>query len=168
MLRPARPDELPALVVIDDEASELYAEAGIVFGLAPDHPFVLDESVRWERAIALGLAHVAVDAQGSIMGFVTLGMVDGQPYVDQLAVRPAAMRQGMGSALLKTAIAWSGGRPLWLTTYAHLPWNRPYYERHGFVAVEESDCGPEICAILAKQRAALPAPDQRIAMARRP
>ena len=33
------------------------------------------------------------------------------------------------------AIAWAGGEPLWVTTYGHIPWDRPFYERHGFLAV---------------------------------
>jgi hypothetical protein len=51
-----------------------------------------------------------------------------------------------------------------LTTYAHLPWNRPFYESAGFVVVPVSECPPEMVAILDDQRRWLPAPDQRIAM----
>lgn len=165
-LRLARTDELPKLLAIDDEASELYAHAGLEIALAKDHPFVVAESVRWARAIARQLAHVAVDGHDEPMGFMTLGFVDGEPYVDQLAVRPIAMRRGVGSTLLGQALSWCAPRSLWLTTYAHLPWNRRYYERHGFVLVPEGECGPELLAILDEQRAALPDPDERIAMVR--
>jgi len=53
-----------------------------------------------------------------------------------------------------------------MTTYTHLPWNRPFYERHGFVRVPESACPRGIVAILDDQRRALPAPHERIAMLR--
>jgi ribosomal protein S18 acetylase RimI-like enzyme len=76
------------------------------------------------------------------------------------------MRQGIGRRLLERAIEWAGGESLWLTTYAHIPWNRPFYERHGFVTIPESACPPGIVAILDDQRKALPAPHQRIAMRR--
>jgi GNAT superfamily N-acetyltransferase len=165
-LRLARADELPKLVAIDDEASELYAQAGLEIVLTKDHPFVVAESVRWARAIAQSLAHVAVDGQDEPIGFMTLGFVDGEPYLDQLAVRPSAMRRGIGSALLRQAFSWCAPRSLWLTTYSHLPWNRRYYERHGFVRVPEAECGPELRAILEEQRAALPDPGERIAMVR--
>lgn len=168
LLRLARPDELRAIVAIDDAASELYADAGLHLALGPDHPFVVDESVRWARAIANGLAHVAVDAGDRLVGFMTLGLVDDAPYLDQLAVHPHAMRRGIGRALMQRAFAWSGARALWLTTYAHLPWNQPYYERHGFVVVPEAACGPQMKRILASQRAALPEPDSRVAMVRSP
>jgi GNAT superfamily N-acetyltransferase len=162
--RLARSGELQELVAIDDAASALYSEAGLGVLLEPDHPFVLAETSRWARAIAAGLAHVAVDPEDSPIGFMTLGFVDGAPYLDQLSVRPQAMRRGVGRALVAQALSWSAPRPLWLTTYSHLAWNRPFYERCGFVVVPEHECGPELRSILKDQRAALPAPEQRIAM----
>lgn len=167
-LRMARPNELPKLVDIDDDASVVYVQAGIKIKLDKNHPFVVAESVRWARAIERGLAHVAVDRDDEPIGFATFGFVDGEPYLDQIAVRVRHMRRGIGAALLDRAISWSNGRPLWLTTYSHLPWNRLYYERHGFVMIQESECGLELRAILAEQRAALPDPEQRIAMVRLP
>lgn len=166
-LRKARPDELSSLIDIDDDAGELYAQAGIKFELDRNHPFVVAESVRWRAAIEQGLAYVAVDAEDRPMGFMTQRFVDGEPYLDQIAVRRSHMRCGVGTALLVRAIEWSVARPLWLTTYSHVPWNRPYYERHGFIAVPERACGAEIRAILQEQRAALPYPEQRMAMVRR-
>lgn len=166
-LRLARPDELGELVAIDDAATALYAEAGLHITLTATHPFVQAEAARWDRAIHQGLAHVAVDERDGPIGFMALGFVDGSPYLDQLAVRPSAMRRGVGAALLREAFAWVGDRDLWLTTYAHLPWNRPYYERYGFEVLPEHDCGPGLAAILQAQRLALPEPDQRIAMVRR-
>lgn len=166
-LRRARPDELQKLVEIDDEASELFVEAGFELAFDKSHPFVVAESVRWAEAIERGLAYVAVDQEDEPIGFATFRFVDGEPYIDQIAVRRNQMRRGVGTALLRQAISWSGDRPLWLTTYSHIPWNRPYYERHGFVSVPESACGAELRAILWEQRAALPEPDERIAMMRR-
>jgi GNAT superfamily N-acetyltransferase len=165
-LRLARPDELQELILIDDEASELYARAGLRIELSKDHAFTVAESARWADAIASGLAYVAVDAQDHPVGFAAVRLVDGNPYLDQLAVRPYAMRRGIGTALLRQAISWSGGRALWLTTYSHLAWNRPYYQRHGFAPVPDDTCGIELLAILEEQRAALPDPGKRIAMAR--
>jgi len=52
----------------------------------------------------------------------------------------------MGRRLLQLALSLTAPAALLLTTYAHLPFNRPYYERFGFV---------------------LPDPHQRVAMAAR-
>ncbi len=166
-IRLARPDELEALIHIDDEASILYANAGLPLAFDSGHPFVLDESVRWRKAINEGLAYVACDNTDCPVGFMILSWVDGDPYVDQLSVHPNFMRQGVGSRLLQRAISWSEDRPLWLTTYSHLAWNRLYYERFGFVMVPQHQCGLELSQLIKAQRAALPDPDYRVAMVRR-
>lgn len=163
-LRRARADELGVLVAIDDDASALYAEAGMPVLLAPDHPFVLAEQRRWSSATRAGQVMLALDGSGEAVGFAVLGTVDGRPYLDQLAVRVAAMGIGIGRTLLDHAKRASVGGELWLTTYAHLRFNRPFYERAGFSVVAESACAPELREILRSQRMALPCPEQRIAM----
>lgn len=165
-IRTARPDELEILIAVDDDSAKLYAESGLRFSLEADHPFVVAESSRWAVAIERKLAHVAVDSQDNPVGFITLGFVDGHPYLDQLAVLSSFMRRGIGSALLRKAISWSGERSLWLTTYSHLNWNKPYYERHGFVTVPEHKWGSELSAIIQEQRTSLPESWQRVAMVR--
>ncbi|TQV69917.1 GNAT family N-acetyltransferase [Exilibacterium tricleocarpae] len=166
-LRKAQPDELETLIAIDDEASTLYTNAGLHISFANNHPFIVAESIRWARAIEQELAHVAVNEHNQPVGFVVFCLVDGEPYLDQIAVHPDRMRQGAGTALLKLAITWSGDQPLWLTTYSHLSWNKPYYERHDFVQMPENACGPQLREILRDQRSVLPDPDQRIAMVNR-
>jgi len=152
---------------IDGDASALYAEHGLAIDLGPDHVFVRDELARWLRAAELGRVFMAVDASGVPLGFAALDLLDGEPYLDQLAVRTSAMRRGIGGRLLARSAEWAratGTRALWLTTYAHLPFNRPYYERHGYSEVPESECGAGVRHHLAEQRRYLPAPEQRIAM----
>jgi len=113
-----------------------------------------------------GRATPRVVATGDLVRspYIVMERIDGEPYLEQLSVRMSAQGRGLGRWLLMRAIEWAGSEPLWLTTYAHLPWNRPFYERHGFVVVPESECPPGIVTILNDQRRALPDPDQRIAM----
>jgi hypothetical protein len=54
-----------------------------------------------------------------------------------------------------------------LTTYDDVPFNRPYYERHGYAVVPEIACGPGVQHHLDEQRRHLPGPAQRVAMRRR-
>lgn len=167
VLRPAVPGDFDDLVRLDDDACSLYDTVGLSFEHLAGHPFAAAERARWRKAVAAGLAHVAVgNDSGRLLAFATLGFVDGAPYLDQLSVRRAAMRRGLGGALLAHAVAWSGEEPLWLTTYAHVSWNGPFYERRGFTRVPAEAHGPELRAVLDEQRAALPAPEQRIAMVR--
>jgi GNAT superfamily N-acetyltransferase len=165
----AQPDELGILCAIDEEASLLFPAHGIKLDLSPEHEFARAEQARWLRAAERGRVFVAVDAAEARLGFAALDLVDGEPYLEQLAVRAVAMRRGIGAALLARAEAWAkaqAGSALWLTTYSHLPFNRPYYERHGYLLVAEEDCGPGILHHLAEQRRYLPAPAERIAMRR--
>jgi GNAT superfamily N-acetyltransferase len=168
VLRLARPEERNAVVAIDDAAALLYRVAGLAVDLPGEHPFVVAEIARWERAILEGRLHVAATALDTPVGFASLASVNGYPYLDQLSVLPGWMRRGIGTALVRQAIERAGEAPLWLTTYDHLPWNRPFYERFGFVRVPEERCGAELHRILAEQRESLPAPEMRCAMVRLP
>jgi GNAT superfamily N-acetyltransferase len=163
ILRPGRVDELDLLREIDDESVPMFAAVGIDLSqLDLDHPFVRSEFERWRAGLQTGHVQVA-QIEREVVGFSVLGSLDGKPYLEQLAVRAAFMRRGIGSTLLAHAQRASEGE-LWLTTYAHVPWNAPYYERAGFRVAPEAECGPEIRAVLAEQRAALPFPEQRVAM----
>ncbi|HEY8945178.1 MAG TPA: GNAT family N-acetyltransferase [Polyangiaceae bacterium] len=169
MIRPASADDIDDLISIDDDAAHLYGEHGLRVELAPEHPFCRAERLRWHRSAQLGRAFLAVDARGTGVAFCSLDVLDGEPYLDQLAVRVSAMRRGLGRALLERAIEWSlgaGGSALWLTTYDHLPFNRPYYERYGFIVVPESSCNAGVLHHLEEQRRTLPAPADRVAMRR--
>lgn len=167
-LRAADGDELTKAVAIDDAAGLLFAQAGLAIDLPNEHPFVVAERQRWRRAIDAGQLWFACCASEPI-GFCALGRAGPLAYLEQLAVRPEHGRRGVGTMLLDLACAYSqraGDPELWLTTYAHLPWNRPYYERHGFIVIPEARCSSELQAVLAEQRAVLPAPSERIAMMR--
>lgn len=165
-VRKAKLKELVDLVEIDNEASKLYEKVGLRVDLGVDHPFVVAESIRWTEAIRQGCVFLALDFANRPIGFTACCLIDNEPYLDQLSVHPNNMRAGVGAALLERVIRWGADRPLWLTTYAHVPWNKPYYEKHGFVQVSEEFCGFELRQILQKQRSALPDPNERIAMVR--
>lgn len=165
-IRPATEDEANEVIAIDDDASALFASVGLPLDFGPDHPFVLAEHARWTAATRAGRTFLAVAGDGPPLGMTVLGWVDGAPFLQQLSVRRSAMRRGIGARLLARAVAWAGQRPLWLTTYAHVPWNRPFYERAGFAAVPPERCPPGVAAVLAEERRHLPEPGQRIAMVR--
>jgi GNAT superfamily N-acetyltransferase len=166
IVRSARPSELMELVRLDDQAGALYEQAGLPLLLASDHPFVVEECLRWAAAIEKGWGRVVATQEGELAAFAIFGEVDEKPYLDQLSVLPAFMRRGLGRALVEVGVDWAGDRELWLTTYAHLPWNAVYYRRLGFEPVPDAACGPELLAFLRSQRAVLPQPEQRTAMVR--
>ena len=166
-LRAARSDELAAIIDVDDDASRRYATAGMELELTDEHPFVVAEQARWAASLAKGRVIVA-EAGGALIGIAVLGIVDGSPFLDQLSVRMRWMGRGVGRALLARAIEWAElqGGALWLDTYDHLEWNRPFYERAGFEVVGEERVGPELRAILALGHECLPEPHRRVVMRR--
>ena len=61
-------------------------------------------------------------------------------HLEQLAVRPAVLRRGIGSALVRAAMAEAAARgydEISLCTYADVPWNAPFYRLLGFEEVAE-------------------------------
>lgn len=142
-VRWADPGELAGLAAIETAADGLFAEVGITF--PPGTTMI--ESVRdASRVLVAGRPPV---------GFALIGDVDGHVHLDQLAVHPVYGRRGIGGALLSavvdhaTAIGASG---VTLTTFEHVPWNAPWYARHGFVVLPPERWGPKLAALVAHER----------------
>lgn len=169
-IRMGTEDDVATAVAIDDAASALYAEVGIAFDHKATAPMVAAEQGAWTVAARTGGLLIAdFVGDGSAAGFAAVTEKDGAAYLEQISVVPAHMRRGAGRLLLDASgdlARRRGHGEFWLTTYRHVPWNRPFYERHGFVAVAEEGCGAGIRAALALQRACLPQPGERIAMRR--
>lgn len=155
-VRPAAADDLDLLPGIDRRAGTLFRVAGLSL---PDAPLAVDELRRAPAVLVAG--HPPV-------GFVQLGVVDGAAHVQELAVLPAHMRRGVGTALLEAACEWarSQGHPaITLTTFADVAWNAPFYRRRGFA--ELADLTPGLAAIRAGEReSGLDRAGRRIAMRR--
>lgn len=127
-IRPADDSDLAALPEIDRRAETLFRVAGMDL---PEIPFPVDELHESRAVFVAGRPPVA---------FVQVDEVDGVAHVQEIAVLPSHMRQGLGSALLDAACAWarSAGYPaITLTTYAEVPWNAPFYAARGFVGLDE-------------------------------
>ncbi|MBU6246963.1 MAG: 4-(cytidine 5'-diphospho)-2-C-methyl-D-erythritol kinase [Xanthomonadaceae bacterium] len=97
------------------------------------------------EAIARGMVWVArSDAGGGPVGFVWLDdTLPGDAIgIGELDVLPEHGRRGIGTALLEHACDWAraaGYRRIDLGTLADVPWNAPFYARHGFVEVDKND-----------------------------
>lgn len=166
-LRAGESGDLATLLDVDLDAGRLFERAGLFLDLPDSHEFAVAERARLRVSLSTGRSTLATDARGHALGFVALGTRDGSPYVEQISVRAELTRRGIGTLLLEQALrSLDAPDATWLTTYDHLPWNRPFYERHGFRRVAEPECGPEIRAELEFQRRWLPLPERRIAMCR--
>ena len=161
--------DIDTLCAIDLETVPLFARAGLEIELADDHEYSRRERAAWLKCLAAQKTLLAVDEADRILGFAALSELDGEPYLEQLSVRMEAMRRGIGTALLAAAIGKAkegGGHALWLTTYAHLPWNKPFYEQNGFTLVPAGEYGEGLAREIEFQRRWLPQPEQRVVMRR--
>ena len=164
-IRRPRPDELARLQEIEVLAGTLFLDVGLP-KVAADEPFSLDQLAEYLDA---GRVWIAVEGD-SIAGYALVDVVDGAAHLEQLSVDPECGRRGHGAALLTHVVEWAyehDHRAVTLTTFEHVPWNAPYYARHGFEVVDEREFGPELRRLLAVEAANGLDPDKRVVMRRR-
>ncbi|WP_158882106.1 4-(cytidine 5'-diphospho)-2-C-methyl-D-erythritol kinase [Rhodanobacter sp. L36] len=95
------------------------------------------------QAIERGRVWTASNARGEPVGFIWLddcGHGDGVG-IAEFDVLPAHGKQGIGAALLEHVCEWAsaaGYRRMDLGTLADVPWNAPFYAKHGFTEVDKS------------------------------
>ncbi|WP_049621867.1 4-(cytidine 5'-diphospho)-2-C-methyl-D-erythritol kinase [Frateuria defendens] len=147
----AAPGQADALCAIERAAVQLFRghPAWPAYEAASMPPDVLDE------AIAQGMVWVAIEG-GEPAGFVWLEALPGKRAVGiaEIDVLPRHGRRGIGAALLEHACAWArmaGYRRVDLGTLADVPWNAPFYARHGFHVVDKRD--PAFAYALERERA---------------
>ncbi|MGO4343350.1 GNAT family N-acetyltransferase [Pedococcus sp. 2YAF34] len=152
--------DLSSVQGLEDAADQLFAELMDVstWGSGPTGE---------ERAAEPGFLLVAADAHG-VVGFAHVLDLDGHTHLEQIAVLPERTRQGIGSVLLEEACRYAaeqGAREVTLRTFADVPWNAPFYARHGFVVLAPE---PAWMAPLqeAEERVGLPRQGTRVAMVR--
>ena len=151
-IRPARPDDLAALVEIERAAGGMFLllDADIFAGHDPGS---VEELTPYADG---GRAFVSVDADDRPVGYLLVDLVDGAAHIEQVSVHPDHARKGLGRALIEHAASWARARDLdslTLTTYVAVPWNRPYYERLGFRRLTTDEETPGLRAIRERERA---------------
>lgn len=105
--------------------------------------------------IARGRTWVA-EVDETIVGFVSLDTDVERPDavgIAEIDVLPEFGGKGIGAALLEYACDWAreaGFRRVDLGTLSDVPWNAPFYEKHGFVAVDKH--APEFASALQRDR----------------
>ena len=145
-IRLARADEVPRLRAIEDEAGVLFSGLGLV-DEALDPSFPLDAAA---RLVALGQVWVACLDDDVPVGMVIASEREGAGYVEELDVVPGHGRRGLGARLLAQACAWAQARgyaAIRLSTFRDLPWNAPFYRKHGFRDLAPAEWTADLRAI---------------------
>ena len=117
---------------------------------------------------AQGLVWVVEDG-GRLIGFATCEAFEHELHLWELAVRHEVQGKGVGRALIAAIADEARARRLpavTLTTFRDIPWNAPYYARLGFRELPEGEWGPQLRALVAHERDAIPGHHPRVTMIR--
>lgn len=165
VVRAVGDEDLPVLREIERAAGERYREFGLD-QVADDEPASIEVLAEYASG---GRAWVAEDADGAPVGYILVDAVDGGAHIEQVSVAPDHQGQGLGRALVERAARWAddqGMEALTLTTFEHIPWNRPLYEHLGFQVLADADLGPGLRAVREAEAAHGLAPALRVVMRR--
>ena len=153
LIRLARPDEVAMLADIERAAGEMFRDVGLDAIADDDEP----PAEMYLAAIADGTVWTA-ELDGAAAGYAwttDLGEPGSPaPHLEQVSVPPEHGGQGIGTALVAETVAWArtiGGHELTLTTFRDVPFNRPWYERRGFVVVPDDRLSTRLRAVRAHE-----------------
>ena len=151
-IRPARPGEGGRLHAIEMAAGMLFRDIGMdAIAEAPATP-----AQTYDAFIARGQGLVA-DHCGRPVAFLAWEPRDARHFIYELSVHPDHQGNRIGAQLIRHM-----HRPT-LSCFTDVPWNKPYYERLGFVVADPHELGPAHAAI-AKEEARRFAPWPRCIM----
>ena len=145
---PAHIDQVERLREIECAALELFRGHPAWAAYAASTPTDREALI---AVIEAGRAWVARDEAGQVVGYVGVSIEGDEAAIAEIDVLPSHGRRGIGASLLEHACAWaaeSGYRSIVLGTLSDVPWNAPFYARHGFVPLDPRDDTPA----LAEQR----------------
>jgi predicted N-acetyltransferase YhbS len=160
-VRLALKTDLAVLSSVELLAAQRFDSIALIAGLekrtVPGHQL--------QDALAEETLWVAVADAHQIVGFLMAERLDDGLHIAEMSVLPSHGRQGIGAALLdavKGRATRFGLSRVSLTTFASVPWNGPFYSKHGFREMSQSEIGPGL-AVRMKQEQALGLED-RVAM----
>jgi GNAT superfamily N-acetyltransferase len=131
-LRPARPDERDRVGEIGDLAGTRFAGLDLI-DESLDVPFPQDVLA---RLIDAGQVWMACDIADTPVGVLIASVREGVVYVEEIDVLAEHGRRGLGGRMLDAVCAWAQERgypAVTLSTFRDVPWNGPFYRKHGFV-----------------------------------
>ena len=141
VIGPATARDLPRLVEVEVAADTLFEVAG--YGSTPG-PASVDELASARLLLVArrqpsnpAATNPAPDDHEPV-GYIRVEIVDGQPHIEGMSVRPKQMRRGIGTALVDAACHWAteqGYSQITLCTFGDVPWNGPFYARLGFTEI---------------------------------
>jgi GNAT superfamily N-acetyltransferase len=148
-IRTAQHRDIAYLPEIDRAAEVLFPE-----GLLPEHGHGLDMPALTAAVEAEQL--LVADVDGHVVGFALSGVLGKDLHLYEMSVHPDFGRRGIGRSLISATKAVAAGCSLpgvTLTTFSHIPWNGPFYQRCGFQTLSGKQISPELNRILQQEAA---------------
>jgi GNAT superfamily N-acetyltransferase len=166
-LRSAKPSDIPLLPEVERQAAQLFLGYLDETGLTAADLNAVNPAPAFEQARQAGQLWVAETPDGAVVGLALVVILGGYGHLDELDVLPDYGRRGIGSALLNTVCDWarqSGYGAVTLRTFRDIPWNAPFYQRHGFRVVESARLSPQHVELEAVEQQRGLRIDRRVAM----
>jgi GNAT superfamily N-acetyltransferase len=143
--------DVPALLQIELEAARIFppGDLPLEFVQSASSDLLLEAVGSSSLWVAERIGEDVV-----VMGFLAARVFDQSLHIDEMDVSPLHGRQGVGAKLLQHAVHVAQARGLahvTLTTFAHLPWNAPFYGRYGFDPVEDLQAFPHLAHALEQE-----------------
>ena len=160
---------MPGLPDVERCAAELFRGRFDECGFPDGAEIQVNSEAAFERARGDGQLWVAEAPDGATVGFALMMVLGGYAHLDELGVHPDHGRRGLGAALLAGICDWadrSGYPGVTLSTFRSIPWNAPFYERHGFAAVEPANLSPAHARLVQREAARGLRTDLRVVMLR--
>jgi len=151
-VRLARSADLPLLPAIERSAAALFASQPGLAHLAAGEVISVAEHAHYLAKDGLWVAEIT----DTIGGFLAATEVAGNFHIREVSVDRSAQGQGLGRALIETALCAAterGFAAATLTTFRDVPWNEPFYARVGFRVLEQAKLTPALAAILTEELA---------------
>lgn len=145
--------ELSRLREIEDEAGTLFSGLGLI-DESLDVSFPPEELARLIGQEQVWVACEPGTASGQPVGFIIASLRDDAVYIEELDVLPAHGRRGLGSRLLDHVCRWAeerGHPAVTLSTFRDVPWNGPFYRKHGFRDLHPEEWTPSMPLIREKE-----------------
>ncbi|WP_245261088.1 GNAT family N-acetyltransferase [Chelativorans sp. J32] len=143
VIRAYRREDAAALASVETRASRLFAEHGFP-SLVPNPPTTARALHGFVSAFE---TFVVLNAEARPVGYAVLHPLDRFLHLRELAVDPAHSRRGLGSALVKLAIARcleEGRAGVSLSTFRKIPFNEPFYAALGFIECPVNEAPPAL------------------------
>ena len=150
VFRAATVDDLAHLAIVEQRAANLFPA-----GRLPDRSAVMRKN-ELQKCLQDEMLFVAT-AKHTVIGFAAGQIEQGFVWLLEMSVDPEHGRKGVGGKLLGQVLVAGvrrGCSDIVLTTFADLPWNAPFYARHGFMTLPEEQAPVFLQQALEQERQA--------------